>query len=115
MLDTIEEYLAECFRIESPPRVGELAERFHLSRVTLNSWFREQLDSTAAAYLKARQVDYAKWLLECTQLSATSIAYRAGFGTRRTFFRLFRQATECTPAEYRGAVCCAAPRDLNFN
>ena len=110
VLHVVDRYLTECFRIESPPRVGELAGRLRLSRVTLNAWFRQELHSTATAYLKARQIDYAKHLLETTDLSATIIAYRAGFGTRRTFFRLFRQLAACTPAEYRGAAAGTAPR-----
>jgi transcriptional regulator GlxA family with amidase domain len=51
--------------------------------------------------LVVRLVEVAQQLLDSTTLSTTEIAYCAGFGTRRTFFRVFRRITGMTPAQFR--------------
>ncbi len=48
------------------------------------------------------RVEQAKELLSGTALSATTIAATCGFGTLRTFNRVFRACTGQTPSEYRG-------------
>jgi AraC-like DNA-binding protein len=40
-------------------------------------------------------------MLRGTSLSTTAVAYRSGFGTRRTFYRAFRTHTTLTPAQFR--------------
>ncbi|HEX9986516.1 MAG TPA: AraC family transcriptional regulator [Thermoanaerobaculia bacterium] len=95
-------YVRDCFRQESAPRASELAYRLGMSPVQLSRAFRELLGVCPSDYLKRQQVDFAKQLLSTTTLSTTQIAYRAGFGTRATFFRLFRKLARATPREYGG-------------
>jgi AraC-like DNA-binding protein len=56
---------------------------------------------TPSEYLKRAQVMRAALLLRGTCLSTTAIGYRCGFGTRRTFCRLFREITCVTPDAFR--------------
>ena len=86
-----------------PPRLKELTRALGLTRLTLThaSWATYGLPP--AAYLKGRQVEHSKQLLADTHLNLTRVAYEAGFGTRRTFFRAFRAVTGMTPSEYRKA------------
>ncbi|HEV7922364.1 MAG TPA: AraC family transcriptional regulator [Thermoanaerobaculia bacterium] len=100
----VERYLSECFAIEDVPRASELAARCGMSPAQLTRAFVRELGSRPAEFLKGRQVDCAKRLLETTTLTTTEIAYRAGFGTRGTFFRVFRRATGMTPAQYRARI-----------
>lgn len=97
----IERYLADCFAAEDAPRASELAGRCGMSAVQLTRTFVRACGMGPAEYLKRRQVELAQRLLETTRLNTTQIAYRAGFGTRATFFRVFRRITGKTPAQFR--------------
>lgn len=101
---TIERYLADCFAAEDAPRASELAVRCGLTAVQLTRTFVRACGMGPAEYLKRRQVETAQLLLETTRLTTTEIAYRAGFGTRATFFRLFRRITGKTPAQFRHSL-----------
>ncbi len=103
-LQAIEEYLEFCFAGESPPRVSELARRLGMSRRELAETFRAATASSTSFYLKERQVGAAKLLLALTDLPIDRVGYAIGFGTRRTFFREFRQRTGMSPDAYRQAA-----------
>ncbi|HEX8153268.1 MAG TPA: AraC family transcriptional regulator [Thermoanaerobaculia bacterium] len=98
---TIERYLADCFAYEEAPRASELAARCGMTPVQLTRTFLREHGTRPAEYLKRRQVELAQRLLETTNLNTTEIAYCAGFGTRATFFRVFRRITGKTPAQFR--------------
>jgi transcriptional regulator GlxA family with amidase domain len=95
-------YVVECLARESPPRAGELAERFGISRMTLTRWFRRQLKMTPSSYLRQARMTCARRMLRGTSLTNTAVAYRSGFGTRRTFYRSFHNQAALSPAELRG-------------
>ena len=97
-------YLDDCFRHATPPRVGELSYRLGLSPTRLIRAFLAEHGIPPSHYLGAARVDRAKHLLRTTTLSATAIAYRAGFGTRMTFFRAFKRATGLTPDTWRAST-----------
>src|ERR1051326_927358 len=94
-------YVARCVRREEPPRISELAQELDLTPEHLSRTFRSAHGITLSEFMTVQQVLYAARLLRETNLSATRIAYRCGFGTRRTFFRAFRQRMGRTPEEYR--------------
>lgn len=104
LLATIENYLRDCFERESPPRVDELAQDVGLAPAALSRRFRRRYGVGLAEHLKRLQVDFAESLLRDSELTATQIAYRAGFGTRRTFFRAYRRLKGDTPDAYRSRL-----------
>jgi AraC-like DNA-binding protein len=104
LLTTIEDYLHDCFERESPPRVDELAQIVGLAPAALSRRFRRRYSLGLAEHLKRLQVDFAERLLRDSELTATQIAYRAGFGTRRTFFRAYRRLKGDTPDAYRSRL-----------
>ena len=93
-------YLRDCFRAESPPRVKELAARLGMSPLQLYRAFTRTTGMSPARYLKSRQIAFAQRLLRETALTTNEVAYRAGFGTRATFFRLFRELVGVTPRRF---------------
>jgi transcriptional regulator GlxA family with amidase domain len=95
-------YLRDCFRTQSPPRASELAARLDMSPVELSRAFAKNIGASPSAYLKRQQVEFAKHLLATTTLTTNEVAYRAGFGTRATFFRLFREFAGTTPRRFGG-------------
>lgn len=97
----IARYVEECFQVQSSPQVSELARQSALSCKKLNRICKDQLRQGTARALRGAQVEHAKELLESTGLSMNQVAYRSGFGTRRTFFRVFRCAVGLTPNRYR--------------
>lgn len=97
----VEEYLGRCMSAEEPPRVSELATLLGVSRETLSRDFATTYGTPLSAYLKKRQVAYAKVLLARSNVSTTRIAYLCGFGTRRTFYRSFKRETGLSPDQYR--------------
>jgi transcriptional regulator GlxA family with amidase domain len=106
----IDDYLRDCFDRESPPRVDELAQVVGLAPAALSRRFRRRYGVGLAEHLKRLQVDFAEGLLRDSELTATQIAYRAGFGTRRTFFRAYRRLKGDTPDAYRSRLRSRPPR-----
>ena len=97
----VREYLEACYRAESPPRVTELAERLGITVAQLGRLFRKLFGGNVSDYLKGHQVEHAEVLLRDTRLTVTQIAYKAAFGTRRTFFRVYRRVKGETPDQFR--------------
>lgn len=54
-----------------------------------------------SAYFENARIRRAEELLASSALPIDSIAERAGFGTRVTFFRAFKRSTGMTPDEFR--------------
>ncbi|HEX8170936.1 MAG TPA: AraC family transcriptional regulator [Thermoanaerobaculia bacterium] len=97
----VDAYVDRCFRVQTAPRASELAYQLRLSPVRLTREFRRKAGDSISGYMKRRQVERAKYLLRATDATAASIAYAAGFGTIRTFYRAFRRATGYAPDAYR--------------
>jgi len=104
-----ESYLAECMNLSSPPRASELAARLNITPVQLAREFRGSVGSNISSFLKERQVELAKLLLQRTTMSTAEIAERAGFGTPRTFYRAFRRTTGMTPSAFRAERNVSGP------
>jgi AraC family transcriptional activator FtrA len=100
-LTKIDAYLDSCFERESAPRVSEVAKWLGLSRRKLMETFLATVGGRPSEYMKDRQIGAAKLLLAHSDLRVDRVAYATGFGTRRTFFREFRQRTGLSPAAYR--------------
>lgn len=87
----ISAYVRHCFAAETPPRVSEFATFLGVSPRTLRRWMATELNATPSAVIRELRLEYAQRLRN-TGLSTTRVAYRAGFGTRRTYFRQRRLA-----------------------
>jgi AraC family transcriptional regulator, arabinose operon regulatory protein len=94
-------YVRECLRGEDVPRVSELAARLALTPEYLSRSFRVRFGIRISDYIKLLQVRAAQRLLRTTDLNTTRIAYRCGFGTRRSFFRTYRRLAGTSPALLR--------------
>lgn len=106
LLLQIDAYLIRCLERESPPRVSELARFLGLTLGPFVETFHSHAGVTPSSYLKGYQIDAAALLLRKTDLAVGKVGYAAGFGTRRTFFREFRQRMGTSPAQYRNRTKC---------
>lgn len=72
------------------------ATRNHLSAV-----FSQKFNIRFNEYLNNVRLNYAHDLLRNTGQSITQIAFSCGFGTLRTFNRVFKKSFHMTPSEFR--------------
>jgi len=94
-------YLQWCFDHQSPPLVGDLAVQLDVKPWQLGRAVKRLFGISLHEYFKRAQVDRAKQLLVNPRIALNDVAYRCGFVTRATFFRVFRERTGLTPASYR--------------
>ena len=76
---------------------------FHLSKERIGAAFSQGSEfPTIADFINHCRLEYAKELLAVSpDMTVDDIASAAGFGTRRTFSRLFKERYSITPTEYR--------------
>lgn len=70
--------------------------KFHFSRL-----FKQFTGQSYYNFLNQRRVKAAEALLLNPHLSVTDVAMQSGFTSIATFNRVFRQAKDCTPSEYK--------------
>ncbi|MBQ6379230.1 MAG: AraC family transcriptional regulator, partial [Prevotella sp.] len=76
---------------------------FHLSKERIGAAFSQGSEfPTIADFINHCRLEYAKELLAVSpERTIDDIASASGFGTRRTFSRLFKERYSITPTEYR--------------
>ena len=52
-------------------------------------------------YINHRRVELAKKLLSKGDISVEEIAYRVGYSSKSSFYRVFTRITGTTPSEYK--------------
>ncbi len=105
-IDTLEvdAYVARCWDRATAPRVSEFAHELGISRVTLNLRFQEKTGISLSEYFAAMREQAAAVLLEESDLKTDDVALKAGFGTPRTFHRVFTRKFGITPGRYRTLI-----------
>ena len=86
-----------------PMTRAELAQATGYNESYISHLFREHLHTTLTDYLASLRVNDAQNLLTRTDLSVSRIALSLGFGTIRSFNRVFLDRTGMAPAAYRAA------------
>ncbi|MBQ7424553.1 MAG: AraC family transcriptional regulator, partial [Prevotella sp.] len=76
---------------------------FHLSKERIGAAFSQDSEhATIADFINHCRLEYAKELLATSPyMTVDDIASASGFGTRRTFSRLFKERYSVTPTEFR--------------
>ena len=75
--------------------------------------FKGNFDVTPNRYVTLRKIDYAKAMLETTDLSVAEIAARCGFSDVYYFSRCFRQFCGVSPARWRSEARCNSQGGIN--
>lgn len=81
--------------------VEQLATRLGVTSRHLSRLFREHLGASPVAVAQTRRLQFAKRLIDETQLGFAEIAAAAGFGSLRRFNHLVRQTWGRSPGELR--------------
>ncbi len=99
---TIREILAFCddhFREDI--NLSVVAQETHLSRCYISHLFRSKLNIGFSDYINMLRINEACRLLTETDKKITDISGDVGYGTIRSFNRVFQQIKETTPQGYR--------------
>ncbi|WP_078551446.1 AraC family transcriptional regulator [Bacillus alkalicellulosilyticus] len=78
-----------------------IAQHFHLSVSSLSDLFKSKLGQTFVDFLHDLRIRHACSLLVTTELNISEIALESGFGSYKTFSRVFRERKGVSPIEYR--------------
>lgn len=79
----------------------ELAKRCGMTTFRFSRLFKEAYGFGFTDYILNKRMNFAKELLDNSQMPITSIGYEAGFKDPSYFARAFKQFANCTPSEYR--------------
>ncbi|MEU8350019.1 helix-turn-helix domain-containing protein [Streptomyces sp. NPDC048845] len=88
--------------LDRPLTLGELAARESMSVRTFSRRFRAEVGLTPVQWLTQRRLEYARQLLEETDLPVDRVAAAAGFGTGASLRQHLQAALGVSPSAYRG-------------
>ncbi len=80
-----------------------LAQRCGMTPFRFSRLFKEVVGIGFVDYILNKRMDFARQLLDNSQMPVTRIGYEAGFKDPSYFARTFKQLNGCTPSEYRHA------------
>ena len=86
-----------------PLSLAELARHAGMSVRTFTRSFRAETGVSPGGWLAAQRLDYARQLLEDSELTVDQIADRAGLGTGANLRRQLRETAGVSPTAYRRA------------
>ena len=81
--------------------LGELCERFSISRRSLFRYWKKHFNSTPAAYIARKRMQLAAYFIRNTELKLFEIAEKCGYSNQTYFSSEFRRFHGMTPHEYR--------------
>lgn len=98
----LREYLLTNKRFANPDMdMAELITALGTNRTYLFEAMKAVTNQTPQDYINALRLEEAKRLLDTSDELIESIAVMSGYNTSRTFYRLFRERYNISPAEYR--------------
>ena len=82
-------------------QISELAKTVELSEAHLHNMFRKYLNTTPHKYLLRQRLKRARVLLTGTNHTIKEICGMCGFNSVESFYRVFRNESGITPAQFR--------------
>lgn len=81
--------------------IEDLSKQFGISKKNLSNIFKNYIGVSFKDFINNIRVEKSKSLLRAGYLTITEIAYQCGFGSVRSFNRIFLKVALCTPSEYK--------------
>lgn len=78
-----------------------VAHALNTDKYLLSRAVSYHLGNSPHVLINSRRMDLARYLLRNTDIPAEHIAFEAGFSSKRSFFRNFKETFQKTPIEYR--------------
>lgn len=101
-LDKVQAYMLQ--NLDKPMELESLAKISNLSKFHFSKRYREATGFSPIQHLIQMKVEYARYLLETSDMSIQDIADRLGYDDSLYFSRLFRKETGVSPRQYRGKL-----------
>lgn len=89
------------FHFQETVSLHTLAQMFNVSNGHLSTLFHKEVGIPLTDYLNQNRVQYAKTLLETSELSMQEISSVCGFSDASYFTRIFKKYTGKSPKQYR--------------
>ncbi len=99
LVDRIVTYIAAHYMEEVT--LTSMARDLFISPFALSRIFSAAFHMNFNRYLNLTRLEYSRYLLEETDKPVTDICLEAGFGSQRSFNRVFREEHHMTPLQYR--------------
>lgn len=113
-LDKFGDYALHLLNLDEPPSIRYIRENFHtpinipllaemehFSVGHYYKWFARVMGTTPIEYVRKLRIEWAKNLLENTELPIQHIAWEIGYANQTTLSRLFSEEIGISPANYR--------------
>ncbi|MBQ3054064.1 MAG: helix-turn-helix domain-containing protein [Clostridia bacterium] len=81
--------------------LDEVCNELHVSKYYISHVFKKYMGKPPMQYITSKRMDYAKKLLQETDLSATEIGEKCGYADHAMFFKAFKRMEGITPIAYR--------------
>lgn len=81
--------------------LDQVCEDLHISKYYISHVFKKYIGKPPMQYITSKKIDYAKKLLQETDLFATDIGEMCGYDDHALFFKAFKRTTGMTPVEFR--------------
>lgn len=86
--------------LESISNIPILAKRVGLSQQTLQRGFKNLYNASVNEFIRNYRIEFAKKLIETTELNITEISYKVGINSRSYFSKIFKEKYGVTPKQY---------------
>lgn len=90
-VEQLDDYIAQ--HINESISIEDLCQYFNMSRTSFYLLSQKCLDKGIMSYIREKRINYAKELLQGTDLNVTEISERVGFSDYNYFFRIFKKET----------------------
>ena len=88
----------------SPISVDELCDKFSISRSSLQTLFKHNLNTSPKKYINDLKLSKSKQLIKENKYTISEIAFMLGFNSIHYFSRAFTQYYEIRPSEYAQTI-----------
>ena len=87
-------------KVYTPIAIGELCVKFSVSRSSLQTLFKDNLNTSPKKYINDLKLAKSKQLIKENKHTISEIAFMLGFNSIHYFSRAFTQHYEISPSEY---------------
>lgn len=102
-------------RIDDPPKIADVSQRFGMSQRSLETLFRRQLNVLPSDYVRNLRLKRAQEYLFYSRLTVGEIAIACGFTSPTVFCRAFKKYFSMSATAYRQHVSVAGLQRLNHD
>ncbi len=102
LLEQILTYIDET--IDDPMTVGEICQKFSMSRSSLQILFNENLNQTPKKYINELKLEKSRQMISEGRYTISEIALMLGFNSIHYFSRAFTQKYNMAPSEYAKTI-----------